>query len=211
MAQSTMVSMAPPRQALSLQSSTRVFMPASDRTVFLVDDESVIAQSLAMILNSAGFKAAFDRPEKALAAAQESAPQLLITDVVMPGMTGVELAIQFRAKYPDCKVLLFSGQASTADLLDQARKQGHDFDLLLKPVHPADLLAIQRMPFITDRRLFQGRPRPSRRFIGSGISGPRLSHCSSVKSRDWCMRVLMTCSAPGVGPFFELLLAWSAT
>lgn len=117
-------------------------MPTSDRKVFVVDDEPVIAQSLAMILNSAGFNAtAFDHPEKALAAAQESAPQLLITDVVMPGMTGVELAIEFQAKYPDCKVLLFSGQASTADLLDQARKQGQNFDLLLKPVHPADLLA----------------------------------------------------------------------
>lgn len=116
-------------------------MPASDRTVFVVDDEPVIAQTLAMILNSAGFKAtAFDHPEKALVAAQESAPQLLITDVAMPGMTGVELAMEFRAKYPDCKVLLFSGQASTSDLLDQARKQGHDFDLLLKPVHPSDLL-----------------------------------------------------------------------
>jgi hypothetical protein len=37
--------------------------------------------------------------------------------------------------------LLFLGQASTADLLADARQQGHDFDLMLKPVHPADLLA----------------------------------------------------------------------
>jgi PleD family two-component response regulator len=72
----------------SLQSSRKGFMPASDRTVFVVDDESVIAQTLAMILNSSGFKAtAFDHPEKALAAAQESSPELLITDVVMPGMS----------------------------------------------------------------------------------------------------------------------------
>jgi DNA-binding NtrC family response regulator len=126
----------------NLQSSKKGFMPASDRTVYVVDDESVIAQTLAMILNSSGFKAtAFDHPKKALAAAQECSPELLITDVVMPGMTGVELAIEFRAKYPGCKVLLFSGQASTSDLLDQARMQGHDFDLLLKPVHPTDLLA----------------------------------------------------------------------
>jgi hypothetical protein len=41
--------------------------------------------------------------------------------------------------------LLFSGQASTADLLERARAEGYDFDLLSKPVHPADLLAKLRI------------------------------------------------------------------
>jgi len=36
---------------------------------------------------------------------------------------------------------LFSGQAATADLLEQARKKGHEFEILAKPVHPQDLLA----------------------------------------------------------------------
>lgn len=117
-------------------------MTQNDRTIFVVDDETVIAQTLAVILNNAGFSATpFDHPQKAIEAAKLSAPQLLISDVVMPGMTGVELGIHFRAAYPDCKILLFSGQASTADLLESARKGGHNFDLLTKPVHPADLLA----------------------------------------------------------------------
>jgi hypothetical protein len=38
-------------------------------------------------------------------------------------------------------VLLFSGQAASADLLKAAKEAGHDFELLLKPVHPKDLLA----------------------------------------------------------------------
>jgi hypothetical protein len=42
---------------------------------------------------------------------------------------------------PKCKILLFSGQAATADLLDRARSQGHEFEILAKPVHPQDLLA----------------------------------------------------------------------
>jgi DNA-binding NtrC family response regulator len=110
--------------------------------VFVVDDEAVIAQTVAIILNRAGFEAsAFDHPDKALAARTELTPDLLISDVMMPGMTGVELAIQFREVQPECKVLLFSGQAATADLLEEAREQGYDFDLLSKPVHPADLLA----------------------------------------------------------------------
>lgn len=37
-------------------------------------------------------------------------------------------------------MLLFSGQAATASLLETARANGYDFDLLLKPVHPSDLL-----------------------------------------------------------------------
>lgn len=117
-------------------------MPDTNRIVFVVDDEAVIAQTLAMILNQAGFQAtAFDHPDKAIAACAEVAPHLLISDVVMPGMTGIELAIHFRQAQPECKILLFSGQAATADLLEKAREQGYDFDLLSKPVHPKDLLA----------------------------------------------------------------------
>jgi CheY-like chemotaxis protein len=110
--------------------------------VFVVDDEPVIAQTLAIILDQAGFKAhAFDHPEKAIKASEKTPPDLLISDVMMPGMTGVELAIRFRTAYPQCKILLFSGQAATADLLANAHKDGHDFELLSKPVHPTDLLA----------------------------------------------------------------------
>jgi hypothetical protein len=42
---------------------------------------------------------------------------------------------------PSCKILLFSGQAATADLLEKARMEGHEFEILAKPVHPTDLLA----------------------------------------------------------------------
>jgi len=117
-------------------------VPDTNRVVFVVDDEVVIAQTLVIILSQAGFRAsAFDHPKKAIAACAEQTPHLLISDVAMPGMTGIELAIHFRKTLPECKVLLFSGQASTANLLEEARTQGYDFDLLAKPVHPADLLA----------------------------------------------------------------------
>ena len=68
-------------------------------------------------------------------------PDLLISDVVMPGMTGVDLAIRFREAQPNCKILLISGQGATANFLEEARVKGYDFELLAKPVHPADLLA----------------------------------------------------------------------
>ena len=109
--------------------------------VFVVDDEHVIASTLAAILQINGFSARFfTSPLEALAAARLKAPDLLISDVAMPGISGIELAIRMRAQYPTCKVLLFSGQAATTDLLQDARALGHDFDLLLKPLPPAELL-----------------------------------------------------------------------
>ncbi|MGD0910797.1 MAG: response regulator [Terracidiphilus sp.] len=118
-------------------------MQISRGVVFVVDDEGLIAKTLAMILNQTGFAAnAFEDPYRALeAAAGGLVPDLLITDVIMPGMTGIDLAVQFRANYPECKVLLFSGQAATADMLAAAKRHGHDFEVLAKPVHPSDLLA----------------------------------------------------------------------
>jgi DNA-binding NtrC family response regulator len=111
------------------------------RRIFVVDDEQVIAWSLAMILHQQGFEAkSFTEPLAALMAARSEAPELLISDVVMPQLSGIELAIQLREFCPDCKVLLFSGQAATANLLDAARERGYDFEILAKPVHPEDLL-----------------------------------------------------------------------
>jgi CheY-like chemotaxis protein len=55
-------------------------------------------------------------------------------------MNGIEAAIITRTKLPKCKILLLSGQVATMDLLETARAQGHEFEILAKPVHPADLL-----------------------------------------------------------------------
>ena len=109
--------------------------------VFVVDDESVIAATLAIILNQSGFQAEpFTNPVQALEQARTTKLDLVISDVMMPEMTGIELAIAIQSERPECKILLFSGQADTADLLKAAREQGNDFHLLRKPVHPADLL-----------------------------------------------------------------------
>ena len=110
--------------------------------VLVADDEQVIANTLAIILNQAGFDArAVFSGEKAVELLDSFQPDMLISDVIMTGMTGIEAAIITRAKLPKCKILLFSGQAATADLLEKAREQGHEFEILAKPVHPTDLLA----------------------------------------------------------------------
>jgi CheY-like chemotaxis protein len=110
--------------------------------VLVADDEQVIANTLAIILNQAGFEArAVFSGESAVEALDSFKPDMLISDVIMTGMTGIEAGIIARSRLPKCKVLLFSGQAATADLLEKARAKGHEFEILAKPVHPTDLLA----------------------------------------------------------------------
>ena len=109
--------------------------------VFVVDDEVTITSTLGLILRQHGFDAqSFDLPVEALRASHETPPDLLITDVVMPLLSGIELAIQMREHCPNCKVILFSGQTATADMLTTARANGHEFEILAKPVHPTEML-----------------------------------------------------------------------
>jgi CheY-like chemotaxis protein len=109
--------------------------------VLVVDDERVIADTLAMILNQSGFQAqAIYSGEGAVELASTFEPDMLISDVIMADLNGIDAAIRIRELLPKIKILLFSGQAATADLLDNARKQGYEFEILAKPVHPQDLL-----------------------------------------------------------------------
>lgn len=110
--------------------------------VLVVDDEQVIADTLAKILDINGYDAsAVYSGIAAVESARSLQPDLIISDVIMQDMDGIEAAIHIRDFLPSCKILLFSGQAATADLLENARAQGHDFEILAKPVHPSELLA----------------------------------------------------------------------
>lgn len=109
---------------------------------FVVDDEHLTADTLAVILRRFGFSAfAFYDAASALEFAVTVTPDIIISDVQMPGMNGVDLAIALRKSAPEVKMLLFSGQACTADLLSKAHDNGYTFSVLAKPIHPTDLLA----------------------------------------------------------------------
>lgn len=114
--------------------------------VLIADDEVLIANTLVVILNSSGFEAcAVYSGEAAVQVLGAFQPDVLISDVIMTGMSGIDTAIAVRSLRPTCKILLFSGQAATTDLLQRARMLGHHFEILTKPVHPLDLLAKLRM------------------------------------------------------------------
>jgi DNA-binding NtrC family response regulator len=112
------------------------------KRAFIVDDEHAVASTLAWVLNSAGFDAVpFTEPMEALKAAQMAPPDLLLSDVVMPNLGGIDLATQVIENCPGCKVLLFSGMPESIDLLSAGHARGLLFECLPKPIHPKKLLS----------------------------------------------------------------------
>ena len=113
------------------------------KRVLFVDDERLIADTLAIIFSSQGYETrAVYSAEQALELISDWLPNLAIIDVRLPGMNGIDLAIRLRAEYPDCRLSLFSGQASTSDLLERARQNGHSFDIIAKPVPPGEIASM---------------------------------------------------------------------
>ena len=91
------------------------------RRVLVVDDDRGIVDTLQTILTMAGYDCATsDNGNDALQLAGHFDPHLVISDVMMPGMSGVELALKLRNSHPRMRIILLSGHANTQDLLTQA-------------------------------------------------------------------------------------------
>jgi CheY-like chemotaxis protein len=119
------------------------FMPDMPkiRRVVIVDDERLIASTMKMILCRHGLDVeSFTDPREALRASKFRAPDLLISDFMMPLLSGIELANQVQETCPKCKVLLISGRAFDQEFLDALSKNGRPFEVLSKPVDPSVLL-----------------------------------------------------------------------
>ena len=129
-------------------SKLKALLQSQDRLrplALVVDDEHVITDTLTAILNGSGFAAlsAYNAAD-ALEIARLMPPQILITDLAMPGMDGLELAVQVTRAVPDCEVILFSGNASMCDVGARMQVLNCDFTTLIKPVHPAVMIACVR-------------------------------------------------------------------
>jgi CheY-like chemotaxis protein len=113
----------------------------SPGTVLVVDDERLIADTITEILTQHGFVAfkAYSG-EEAVRLANEVEPDIVLSDVLMPTMTGIQMAILIKKSLPSTRIVLLSGQAATAELMRQAAAAGHNFELLAKPIHPEELV-----------------------------------------------------------------------
>ena len=111
--------------------------------VLVADNEEIIAKTLAAILNLAGYEvcAVYDG-DAAVKLLDMFTPNLIITDLDMPGVTGTEVAYTARAVIPRCKILLFTGQTALHHLLGNTPARDLPFTLLTKPILTAELLAL---------------------------------------------------------------------
>jgi len=148
--------------------------------VLIVDDEPLIAETLATILQGHGLATmTAEDADAALEIAELIPPQLLLSDVALPGMDGFALAMQVTRRIPDCEVILFSGQYSTCDVVSMHHAQGHDFLTMVKPVHPVDMLTrvFERLSQHGWAAPNSFRPRPPKAYdtFSLGSSGIRIS------------------------------------
>jgi CheY-like chemotaxis protein len=110
--------------------------------ILVVDDEPKIAHTLVDILRGEGHDAiSVSNGKSALEWAVKIIPDVILSDVIMPGVNGIEAAKEIMRCLPKCRIILFSGQASSSDILEQARAEGYSFGLLAKPVSPEVLLS----------------------------------------------------------------------
>jgi DNA-binding NtrC family response regulator len=111
------------------------------RRIFVVDDEGSIVDGLTFILRKGGYDVrSFCDARGVLLQAQVCPPEVVISDILMPGMNGLELAVVLTHRFPRCKVLLLSCQASVIRALATDGSREYRFECLAKPVHPLDLL-----------------------------------------------------------------------
>ena len=109
--------------------------------VLIVDDESVIADTLGLILGKNGYVARVAYSgEEAVRLAEFEPPDILISDLLLSGIDGIQTAVEIRKLSPRCRVLLISGQAIDPKTLQAANADGPGFEVLLKPAHPQILL-----------------------------------------------------------------------
>jgi DNA-binding response OmpR family regulator len=113
---------------------------ANPKKILVVDDEESIRHLFHVILKSAGYEVflASDGKE-AMSLAGTNAPDLVITDLVMPEQEGIETIRNLHAKYPTLKIIAMSGAFDGA-FLKMAKIIGAQ-ETLHKPISPKELLA----------------------------------------------------------------------
>jgi CheY-like chemotaxis protein len=108
-------------------------------SILLVDDEAALLKLNHEILTNHGFKVIpAESAEKALEILEHKTVDVLISDIIMPGMDGYQLAAIVKEKYPDIKIQLASGFTDNRnmDMVDESLQQ----NLLSKPFNSQTLL-----------------------------------------------------------------------
>jgi two-component system, cell cycle sensor histidine kinase and response regulator CckA len=116
--------------------------PERDLTVLVVEDQGGVRRLASYALRACGYhvlEAASGDEALRLAEAVEGGCQLVVTDVVMPGMSGKALAEELRARWPEIKVLFMSGYPN--DVILRHGLMNDEVNCLEKPFTPSELAA----------------------------------------------------------------------
>lgn len=115
-------------------------MELSDIRILVVDDEESVRSVLAQVLEADGYQVTQAASgDEALYAYRANAHALVITDIKMPHMSGIELLIEIKKMSPDTEVVIITSHASL-DTAISAIKHGA-YDYLLKPFEDIDLIS----------------------------------------------------------------------
>lgn len=111
--------------------------------VAVIDDEHVIADTLAEILKLHEYDAKpYYSGESALADAKEFRPHVVLSDIHMQKLNGIETALRFRQSHPECRIILFTASPMSADHYERILRLG--FEFLQRPLHPLEVVALLR-------------------------------------------------------------------
>lgn len=131
--------------------------------VLIADDEKIIADTLALILNLNGFEAtAAYSGEQAVETASTLRPDAFISDICMGKVSGIDAARRIQRFVPDCEILLISGLAGD-EMLSQVTAQHPEFAVFEKPLDPRVLIGMLRA--LCDGKMTgetKNRPAPDR-------------------------------------------------
>lgn len=109
------------------------------RTVLVVDDDHQVLESLLLLLSAYGYKVlTANRAAEALDRLREMHVDIVLTDIRMPEMDGIELAGKIHGLYPEIPVLVMTAYVEL-EIAVNAVKQGA-FDFIIKPVSPEYLV-----------------------------------------------------------------------
>ena len=117
-------------------------MPGKMRKVLVVDDERLVADTLSLIFRKRGYdsRAAYSGAD-AVECAREFGPELLLCDMSMPGMDGLEVVNAIAGEHPACRVLMLTGHYSNVKkMLDHSHSLLNPMGVITKPIQPEDLL-----------------------------------------------------------------------
>ncbi len=120
--------------------------PPMNPQILVIDDELEHLNAISEVLQEGPYRVLrTSRPERALAIAEDSLPDLIITDWDMPGLTGIALIRQLKASEAtrDIPVIMCTGKMTTAENLEAALEAGA-VDYVRKPVEPIELRARTR-------------------------------------------------------------------